>query len=714
MTQINNVVSLARQGNVSVITLNNPPVNALSHPLREGLINAVAQASQDKDSAAIVIVCKGQTFIAGADITEFGKPPKDPRINAVIAAIEDCPQPVVAAMHGTILGGGLELALGCHYRVAVPSARFGFPEVNLGIIPGAGGTQRLPRIVGVERAIEMITSANQVSAAQALEAGLIDDVVQGELLPAALAFAQKLVADKRPLTRVRDRDDKLAPARGNTELFAKARKDTARKARGLRAPLAAIDAIEAAVNLPFDQSLAREREIVMGEVASSQSKALRYFFFAERESAKIPGVDTSNQPKVQRAAVIGAGTMGGGIAMSFANAGIAVTLIDAKQEALDKGLSVIRKNYENTAKRGGMSEADVGKRMDLIKPSTSLADVADADVIVEAIFENTQLKKTVFAELDRYAKADAILGTNTSTLDIDDIATATKRPQSVIGLHFFSPANVMKLLEIVRTKNTSPEIVARSMALGRQMRKVPVLVGTCDGFVGNRILRARSKQAEQIIMHGGFPHQVDGVLQEFGFPMGVFAMGDMAGLDIGWRIRQERGQKSPVADALCEMGRLGQKTGAGYYKYDASNPAGARAPIVDPMVNELIVKASADAGITRKDMDSELIRERLLFPMINEAAKILEEGVALRASDIDVIWIYGYGWPRYRGGPMHYADSIGLKVIRDRLREFESQFGEAFKPAALLDRLADEGKTFADYTAEAKAAAAPAREGVAA
>ncbi|WP_423458604.1 3-hydroxyacyl-CoA dehydrogenase NAD-binding domain-containing protein [Ottowia sp. VDI28] len=706
MTRINEIVTLARQGNVSVVTLNNPPVNALSHALREGLLNAIAHAGRDKESAAIVIVCEGQTFVAGADITEFGKPPKDPRINAVISAIEESPKPVVAAMHGTVLGGGLELALGCHYRIAVPSARFGFPEVNLGIIPGAGGTQRLPRIVGVERAIEMITSASQISAAQAREAGLLDEVVLGELLAGALAFAQKLVTENRPLKRVRDRDEMLKPVRGNTELFAKARQSVGRKARGLKAPLAAIDAIEAAVNLPFEQALQREREIIMAQVGSDQSKALRYFFFAEREAAKIPGVDTSNQPKVMQAAVIGAGTMGGGIAMSFANAGIAVTLIDVSEQALEKGIGIIQKNYENTAKRGGMSEADVGKRMGLITPSTKLADVAGAEVIVEAVFENTQLKKTVFAEIDRHAQPGAILGTNTSTLDIDDIASATKRPESVIGLHFFSPANVMKLLEVVRTGKTAPAIVARSMALGRQMRKVPVLVGTCDGFVGNRILRARSKQAEQIIMYGGFPHQVDGVLQEFGFPMGVFAMGDMAGLDIGWRIRQERGLKSPVADALCEMGRLGQKTGAGYYRYDPQNPAGARTPIVDPMVNELIVKASNDAGIERKEMNNDLVRERLLYPMINEAAKILEEGVALRASDIDVIWIYGYGWPRYRGGPMHYADAIGLRAVRDRLREFEREFGEAFKPAALLDRLADEDKTFAEYTAEVKAGAA--------
>ncbi|MDM0021906.1 3-hydroxyacyl-CoA dehydrogenase NAD-binding domain-containing protein [Variovorax saccharolyticus] len=708
MSTINASVALTRHDSIAVITIDSPPVNALSHGVREGLVQAVAQAGQDSTVRAILIACAGTTFIAGADITEFGKPPKDPRISAVIAAIEDCPKPIIAAMHGTVLGGGLELALGCHYRVAAPATRLGLPEVNLGIIPGAGGTQRLPRVVGVERAIELITTASQLSAKQALEAGLVDALIDGDLVQGALQFARRVVDENKALLRVRDRDEHLVTARGNPALFEKARAAVARKSRGLTAPLAAIDAIEAAVNLPFEQGLQRERELVTAQVSSDQSKALRYFFFAERESAKIPGIQTGDVAKVQQAAVIGAGTMGGGIAMSLANAGVAVTLIDLNPEALERGLGIIRKNYENTARRGGMTESDVSARMALIRPSTKLADVSSAEVIVEAVFENTELKKSVFTEIDRHARADAILGTNTSTLDIDEIASATARPESVIGLHFFSPANVMKLLEVVRTGRTSESVVARAMALGRQMRKVPVLVGTCDGFVGNRILRARSKQAEQIIMQGGFPEQVDRVLQDFGFPMGVFAMGDMAGLDIGWRIRKERGLKSIVADKLCEMGRLGQKAGAGYFRYDPANPEGARAPIVDPIVNELILQASRDQNIERRDMDDVLIRERLLYPMINEAAKILEEGVALRAGDIDVIWIYGYGWPRHRGGPMHYADSIGLAKIRDRLREFERDHGDAFKPAALLERLADEGGTFAGHRTGALQATAAA------
>ncbi len=703
MKQINSVVSLETRERIAVIRLNNPPVNALSHPLREGLVLALADVAADGNVDAAVIACEGTTFIAGADITEFGKPPKDPRLSVVIAAIEDAPKPVVAAMHGTVLGGGLELALGCHYRVAAPATRLGLPEVNLGIIPGAGGTQRLPRIVGVERAIELITSATQLKAADAQAAGLLDRLIEGDLVAGAVAFAAEQVAARAPLLRVRDRDEKLLPYRNKPEFFAAAREAAAKKARGLKAPLGAIDAIEAAVNLPFDQSLPREREIVTGLVADPQSKALRYFFFAERESAKVPGIKTTGLPDVKTAAVIGAGTMGGGIAMSLANAGVQVTLIDVSKEALDRGLGVIRKNYETSAARGSMKAADVDRRMALIKPSTSLADVAGAEVIVEAVYENTSLKKEIFLELDKHAAPNAILGTNTSTLDIDDIASVTRRPQSVIGLHFFSPANVMKLLEVVRTKNTSDDVVARSMALGKQIRKIPVLVGTCDGFVGNRILRARSKQAEALILQGALPQQVDAVWRRFGFPMGVYEMVDMAGLDIGWRIRQERGLKSPVADKLCEMGRLGQKTGAGFYRYDPAQP---RKPIPDPVVDEIVVQASKDAGITRREMSDELIEQRLLFPMINEAAKILEEGVALRASDIDVIWIYGYGWPRHRGGPMHHADFVGLAAVRDRLLELQREYGDEFKPAALLDRLADEGRTFADHDAERKAKAA--------
>ncbi len=699
------VVRVTHQQRVAVITIDYPPVNALSQAVRAGLMQAVTALAQDPEADAAVIACAGNTFVAGADITEFGKPPQDPRLKAVIAAIEDSPKPIAAALHGTVLGGGLELALGCHWRVAVPQCKLGLPEVNLGIIPGAGGTQRLPRLVGVERAIEMVTSGKPIGAPEALEAGLVDALMEGDLTSAAVQFCrQRLAAGTQPV-RVRDRDDLLAAARAQPGLFTKAREAAAKKARGQRAPVAAVDAIEAAVQLPFDEGLERERQIVTELMQSDQSRALRYFFFAERESGKLPGITTGGIAPVQRAAVIGAGTMGGGIAMSLANAGITVRLVDADAAALERGLGLIRKNYEATARRGGMTAQDVEDRMGRIRPSLQIADVADAEVVIEAVFENTALKKRVFAELDRHAAPDAVLGTNTSTLDIDDIATATQRPQSVIGLHFFSPANVMKLLEVVRTGKTSDAVVARAMALGRQMRKVPVLVGTCDGFVGNRILRARSKQAEQIVLHGALPQQVDKVLQDFGFPMGVFAMGDMAGLDIGWRIRQERGQTSLVADKLCEMGRLGQKTGAGYFRYDPQNPAGARTPIPDPVVEEIVLEASRTLGITRKPLDDELILQRLLYPMVNEAAKILEEGVARRASDIDVIWIYGYGWPRHRGGPMHFADAVGLEQICGRLQDFEREYGESFRPAPLLQRLAERKSSFAEWQRETAAAA---------
>ncbi len=705
MPETTPVVRVTHQQRVAVITIDYPPVNALSQAVRAGLMQAVTALAQDPEADAAVIACAGNTFVAGADITEFGKPPQDPRLKAVIAAIEDSPKPIAAALHGTVLGGGLELALGCHWRVAVPQCKLGLPEVNLGIIPGAGGTQRLPRLVGVERAIEMVTSGKPIGAPEALEAGLVDALMEGDLTSAAVQFCrQRLAAGTQPV-RVRDRDDLLATARAQPGLFTKAREAAAKKARGQRAPVAAVDAIEAAVQLPFDDGLERERQIVTELMQSDQSRALRYFFFAERESGKLPGITTGGIAPVQRAAVIGAGTMGGGIAMSLANAGITVRLVDADAAALERGLGLIRKNYEATARRGGMTAQDVEDRMGRIRPSLQIADVADAEVVIEAVFENTALKKRVFAELDRHAAPDAVLGTNTSTLDIDDIATATQRPQSVIGLHFFSPANVMKLLEVVRTGKTSDAVVARAMALGRQMRKVPVLVGTCDGFVGNRILRARSKQAEQIVLHGALPQQVDKVLQDFGFPMGVFAMGDMAGLDIGWRIRQERGQTSLVADKLCEMGRLGQKTGAGYFRYDPQNPAGARTPIPDPVVEEIVLEASRTLGITRKPLDDELILQRLLYPMVNEAAKILEEGVARRASDIDVIWIYGYGWPRHRGGPMHFADGVGLEQICGRLQDFEREYGESFRPAPLLQRLAERKSSFAEWQRETAAAA---------
>jgi 3-hydroxyacyl-CoA dehydrogenase len=676
---------------VAVLTVNNPPVNALSQHVRQGLRDGLKQASEDGGVAAIVITCAGRTFIAGADITEFGKPPKEPSLHEVLGLIEGSPKPVVAVIHGTALGGGLEVTLACHYRVGVKTARFGLPEVKLGILPGAGGTQRLPRVVGVPKALSMIVSGDPIGADEALKAGLIDEMVDGDLTAAGVAFAEKVVAEKRPLKKIRDLDDKVAAVRGKPEVFAEFRKSVARQTRGFRAPENCIKAVEAAVNLPFDQGLKRERELFQELITSPESKAQRYFFFAEREAAKIPDVPADTPSRdIRKAAVLGAGTMGGGIAMNFANAGIPVTVVEVASDALDRGLGVVRKNYEATASRGRLTMADVEKRMGLISGTTDWSKIADADIVVEAVFEEMPIKKEVFAKIDGICKPGAVLATNTSTLDVDEIASATKRPDSVIGMHFFSPANVMRLLEVVRGKKSAKDVITTAMGVGRRIAKVPVLVGVCYGFVGNRMLHQRGREAEKLILEGALPHEVDKVLTDFGFPMGPFAMGDLAGLDVGWRIRKGKGVKSAVADRICELGRFGQKTGAGYFRYEK----GDRTPIPDPDVEKIIVEVASEQGITRRKIGEDEILARLLYPMVNEGAKILEEKIAIRASDIDVIWVYGYGWPVYRGGPMFWADQVGLKTIRDRMNEWRKTQGEDWAPAPLLDRLATEGKTF--------------------
>jgi 3-hydroxyacyl-CoA dehydrogenase len=692
MTALSQSVQLDRRGHVAILTVNNPPVNALSQHVRQGLREGVRAATDDPEASAVVIVCAGRTFIAGADITEFGKPPQEPSLHEVLDLIEQSPKPVVAAIHGTALGGGLEVTLACHYRVAVKTARFGLPEVKLGLLPGAGGTQRLPRVVGVPKALQMIVSGDPIGADEALKAGLVDEMVDGDLTAAGVAFAERVLAEKRPLKKIREVDAKLAEVRGKPEVFAEFRKSVARQTRGFRAPENCIKAVEAAVNLPFDQGLKRERELFGELLTSPESKAQRYFFFAEREAAKIPDVPADTPAKeVRRAAVIGAGTMGGGIAMNFANASIPVTVVEVSQEALDRGLGVVRKNYEATASRGRLTAADVETRMGLIHGTTDWNALADADIVIEAVFEEMSIKREVFAKLDALAKPDAVLATNTSTLDVNEIASATRRPESVIGMHFFSPANVMRLLENVRGTKSSKTAIATAMAVGRRIGKVPVLVGVCYGFVGNRMLHQRGIQAEKLILEGALPHQVDKVLTDFGFPMGPFAMGDLAGLDVGWRIRKGRGVASPVADRICELGRFGQKTGAGYYRYDK----GDRTPIPDADVEKIIVDVATSMGITRRPISDEEILQRLVYPMVNEGAKILDEKIAIRASDIDVIWVYGYGWPVYRGGPMFWADSIGLRAIRDRLLEWERQTGDSFwAPAPLLARLADSGKSF--------------------
>ncbi|HEV8639520.1 MAG TPA: 3-hydroxyacyl-CoA dehydrogenase NAD-binding domain-containing protein [Methylomirabilota bacterium] len=688
------LVDLDRRGRITVVTVNNPPVNALSYGVRLGLRDRMRQAAADPGVDAVVIACAGRTFIAGADITEFGKPPKEPILWDVLDVIEQSPKPVVAAIHGTALGGGLEVAMTCHWRVGVRTARLGQPEVKLGLAPGAGGTQRLPRLVGVDKALQMIVSGDPIGGEEARRLGLLDEIVEGDLTAGAVAFAERVVAESRPLRRVRDLDDKVAAARGKPDIFADFRKSVARQTRGFRAPEACIRLVEAAVNLPFDQGLAREREAFVELVNSPESKAQRYFFFAEREAAKIPDVPADTPAReVRKAAVIGAGTMGGGIAMNFANAGIPVTVVEVAKEPLERGLGLVRKNYEATAAKGRLTKEDVDKRMGLIQGTVDFGAVADADLIIEAVFEEMPLKKEVFARIDKIAKPDAVLATNTSTLDVNEIASATTRPETVIGMHFFSPANVMRLLENVRGAKTSKPTIATAMAVGRKIGKVPVLVGVCYGFVGNRMLHQRGRQAERLLLEGALPQQVDKVLVDFGFPMGPFAMGDLAGLDVGWRVRKARGTKAPVADRLCELGHFGQKTGSGFYRYEG----GDRTPRPDPEVERLILEVSKEQGLKRYQIPDEEILARLLYPMINEGAKILEEGLAIRPSDIDVIWVYGYGWPVYRGGPMYWADQIGLKTIRDRMLELQRRTGDdSWRPARLLSHLADQGKGLLD------------------
>src|SRR5437867_3105519 len=620
MAKITQSVDLAARGRVAVLTVDNPPVNALSQHVREGLHDGIKRATADSGVQAVVIVCAGRTFIAGADITEFGKPPSEPSLHAVLDLIEGSPKPVVSAIHGTALGGGLEVTLACHYRVGVKDARFGLPEVKLGLLPGAGGTQRLPRVVGVEKGLQMMVSGDPIGADEALRAGLTDEIVDGDLNTAGVAFAEKVLDEQRPLRKIRDLTDKIATARSKPEIFAEFRKSVARQTRGFRAPESIVKAVEAAVSLPFDQGIKRERELFVELLNSTESKAQRYFFFAEREAAKIPDVPADTPAKeIKKAAVIGAGTMGGGIAMNFANVGIPVTVVEVAKDALDRGLGVVRKNYEATAAKGRLTKDDVEKRMGLIQGTTDFNAVADADLVIEAVFEEMPIKKEVFARLDKLAKANAVLATNTSTLDVDEIASATQRPQSVVGMHFFSPANVMRLLEVVRGDKSAKPAIATAMAIGRKIAKVPVLVGVCHGFVGNRMLHQRGKQSERLLLEGASPQQVDKVLTDFGLPMGPFAMGDLAGLDVGWRIRKGRGERAPVADRLCEMGRFGQKTGSGFYKYES----GDRTPKPDPEVQRIIEEVSKEAGVSRRSISDDEIRERLLYPMVNEGAKIL-------------------------------------------------------------------------------------------
>ena len=685
MTTINDVTKLDVIENVGVLTLNSPPVNALSANVREGLDIGIKKAIENSDIQAIVIICEGRTFIAGADISEFGKEPKGPSLFEVQDIMENSPKPVIAAIHGTALGGGLEVALTCHYRIAVKSAKCGLPEVNLGLLPGAGGTQRLPRLVGVEQALKMVTSGLHLPAEQCLQSGLIDKLANNDdLLDDSISFAKEIIKENRPLKKVRDIDEKVKAAKGNNELFQNFRKSIERKTRGFLAPEYNIQCIEAAVNKSFDEGIKVERDLFVKLISSNQSAAQRYFFFAQRQVAKIPDIPKETELlNINKVGIIGAGTMGGGIAMNFANVGIPVTIIEKNQELLDKGIGIIRKNYENTAAKGRISLGDVEKRMQFINGSISIESLADKDLIIEAVFENMALKKEIFSELDLIAKDSAILATNTSALNINEIAENTKRPESVIGLHFFSPANVMKLLEIVRGDKTSKKIIATSMGLAKTIGKTAALVGVCPGFVGNRILAQRQREANKLILEGALPWEIDDALFDFGFPMGPFAMSDLAGLDIGWDKKISKSET--IRDILCENGRFGQKSGKGFYIYDEN-----RNKLPDSNVEKIIKEFAENKQIKRREIGKDEILKRCLYPMINEGFKILDEGMAIRASDIDIIWINGYGWPIYEGGPMFYGNLVGYDKILSWLQDMEKEYGTDFSPSTYLEKVVKE------------------------
>ena len=688
---------LIRHDDVAVIELDNPPVNAMAHGLRQGLGAGLEAALADPSIVAIVIAGAGRAFSGGADLREFNTPASSasPTGNTLRAQLDASHKPVVAAIHGFALGGGLETTLACHYRVATPAAQLGLPEVKRGILPGGGGTQRLPRLVGVEAALQMIVSGNPVSGTRAREIGLVDELADGDVRATAIAFARRVAAAGGPHPVVSRREARVAdPA----AVFAAAREKVARESPGQDAPRECVACVEAATRLAFDDGVAFERERFQVLVEGTQSKALRHLFFAEREAARIPDVpeDTPNRP-IRSAAVVGAGTMGGGIAMSLANAGLQVVQLETGQPALDKGRATMSRNYAATVSKGRLSQAAMDERMARITGTLRYEDLADVDLVIEAVFEDMAVKKQVFGRLDAVCRPGAILASNTSRLDIDEIAASTSRPQDVIGLHYFSPANVMRLLEVVRGRASAKDVIATSMAFGRQTAKLPVLVGNCEGFVGNRMLSAYSREAGFLLEEGASPAQVDGALQRFGMAMGPFRMGDMAGLDIGWAGRKRLAPTRPkhlryshVADRICEQGRFGQKTGAGWYRYES----GSRTPIPDPAVDEIIARCAAEAGIARRIVTDEEIVERTMFALVNEGAKILAEGIALRASDIDLVYANGYGYPHWRGGPMFYADTVGLPKVAARVREFHATHGEWWTPAALLMRLADEGKRF--------------------
>ena len=695
-------VRLELQGEIALITVNNPPVNALGQAVREGLLQAFQSAEADAQVRAVVLVCEGNTFIAGADIKEFGKPPQAPSLPEVIEVIEGSSKPSVAVIHGTALGGGLEVALGCHYRIARRDAKVGLPEVKLGLLPGAGGTQRLPRLAGVEKALDMIVSGTPISAAEAVEHSIVDELFDGDLREAGLAYARRMIEEGRTPRRTGEQTRGLEGA-DNEALIRAKHAEVAKRMPGLFSPLRCIAAVEAATQLPLADGLKRERELFAECLNSPQRGALIHSFFSERQAGKINDLPADVKPRaINSAAVIGGGTMGVGIALSFANAGVPVKLLEINDEALQRGLQRARDTYAASVKRGSLTEEVMEARLKLVEGVTDYAALADVDVVVEAVFEEMGVKQQVFEQLDAVCKPGAILASNTSSLDLNAIAAFTKRPEDVVGLHFFSPANVMRLLEVVRGEKTSNEVLATAMAIGKKLKKVSVVVGVCDGFVGNRMVFQYGREAEFLLEEGATPQQVDGALRNFGMAMGPFAMRDLSGLDIGQAIRKRQRADLPadrdfptVSDKLCAAGMLGQKTGAGYYRYEPGN----RTPLENPELAPMLEAASKEKGIERRELDEQYIVERTLFAMVNEGAKILEEGIAQRSSDIDVIYLNGYGFPAFRGGPMFYADSVGLDKVLARVKELHARCGDWWKPAPLLEKLAAEGRTFTEWQA---------------
>ncbi len=691
---------------IAVITLNNPPVNGLGAALRTGIKAGMDKAAADASVKAVVLIGSAKAFSGGADIREFNTPKsfEKPSLPEINEAQDNFPKPMVAAIGGFAMGGGLELALGCHYRVAAPKSQLALPEVKLGILPGSGGTQRLPRVVPMAEAVRMMTTGNPIPAEKGKEYGLVDEIVAGDLLEGAVAYAKTLVAEGKGPRRIRDMKAKLD---GDLKaFFAAARAEVAKASKGYPAPLEIVACAEAAATKPFDEGRKFERERFAVLVETVESKALRHMFFAERQTSKIPDVPEDTPVRaIKTAAVIGAGTMGGGIAMSLVNAGIPVTMIEMKQEALDRGLATIKKNYASTVSKGRLKQEEMDKRVALITPSLSMDGVKDADIVIEAVFERMDVKQDIFRKLDALAKPGAILASNTSTLDVNAIADVTRRPQDVIGTHFFSPANVMRLLEVVRGAKTAKDVLATTMKLGKTIKKLPVVSGVCDGFIGNRMIEKYGQQSLFLLDEGCSPAQVDGAAQKWGMAMGPLTMGDMAGLDIGWEIRKRRAQERPnmvyskIGDRICEQGRYGQKTGKGWYLYEAGN----RKPIPDPAVDKIIEDYRKEIGVKPRQISDDEIVERLIYALVNEAAYILEEGIALRASDIDMVYLTGYGFPAYRGGPMFYASSVGLPKVVEAIKGFQKGYkGGEWKLAPLLDRLAKEGKSFTDYDAAKK------------